>query len=96
VLTFGLSVDSYLLLNKLAWEEIWDGIRDGARRIASNHFGASEASINFLSSGMPDLLACLKQSGVAIRMAEAVAQQIESLQSPSAGDKDIAYMTEAL
>jgi 3-hydroxyisobutyrate dehydrogenase-like beta-hydroxyacid dehydrogenase len=93
---FGLSLDSYFLLNKLTWEETWDGICDGALRIATGEFDGSQAPVDLILSGMPDLMAALKESGVSILMAEAMVRQLELTRSAGGGSKEMAYMAEAL
>jgi len=93
---FGLSLDTYFLLNKLTWEETWNAISDGALRIATGDFDGSQTSVDQVLSGMPDFLATLKESGISIGMIEAMVEQLKLTHAAGGGAKEIAYMTEAL
>jgi 3-hydroxyisobutyrate dehydrogenase-like beta-hydroxyacid dehydrogenase len=93
---FGISLDAYFSLNRLAWEETWSSLGDGALRIATGEFNGSEASVDMIVSGMPDFLATLKESGVTIGMVEAMVRQLELTQAVGGGKHEIAFMTEAL
>jgi 3-hydroxyisobutyrate dehydrogenase-like beta-hydroxyacid dehydrogenase len=93
---FGLSLDAYFALNKLAWEETWTSLCDGALRIATGEFDGSQAPVDMIVSGMPDFLATLKESGVSIGMIDAMVRQLELTRAVGGGKQEMAFMTEAL
>jgi 3-hydroxyisobutyrate dehydrogenase-like beta-hydroxyacid dehydrogenase len=93
---YGVSIDVYYLLARLITDEVVEGIRDGANRVATGDFDGKLASIDLTVAGMRDVCNTFKQIGIPARMTEALLAQLEVASAQGDGDKDIAGLLETL
>jgi 3-hydroxyisobutyrate dehydrogenase-like beta-hydroxyacid dehydrogenase len=93
---YGVSIDVYYLLARLITDEVIEGIRDGAQRVATGDFDGRLASIDLTVAGMQEVCNTFKQIGIPARMTEALVQQLKVASAQGDGDKDIAHLVQTL
>lgn len=93
---YGLSIDTYYLLARLVTDEVLEGLRDGAYRIASGKFDGKLASIDLTIAGMQEVCNAFNATGMPIKMTEALVESLKIASAAGAGDNDIARLTEAI
>jgi 3-hydroxyisobutyrate dehydrogenase-like beta-hydroxyacid dehydrogenase len=93
---YGVSIDVYYLLTRLITDEVVEGIRDGAHRVATGEFDGRLASIDLTIAGMQEVCNTFKQTGIPARMTEALVEQLRLANAQGDGDKDIARLVETL
>jgi hypothetical protein len=52
---YGLSIDTYYLLSRLVTDEVLEGLRDGAYRVAAGQFDGKLTSIDLTIAGMQEV-----------------------------------------
>jgi 3-hydroxyisobutyrate dehydrogenase-like beta-hydroxyacid dehydrogenase len=93
---YGVSIDVYYLLARLITDEVIEGIRDGAQRVAAGDFDGKLASIDLTVAGMQEVCNTFKQTGIPARMTEALLEQLKVASAQGDGDKDIAHLVQTL
>jgi 3-hydroxyisobutyrate dehydrogenase-like beta-hydroxyacid dehydrogenase len=93
---YGVSIDTYYLLARLITDEVVEGIRDGAQRVAAGDFDGKLASIDLTVAGMQEVCNTFRQIGIPARMTEALVQHLKVASAQGDGDKDIAHLVETL
>jgi 3-hydroxyisobutyrate dehydrogenase-like beta-hydroxyacid dehydrogenase len=91
-----VSIDVYYLLARLITDEVIEGIRDGAQRVAAGDFDGKLASIDLTVAGMQEVCNTFKQTGIPARMTEALLEQLKVASAQGDGDKDIAHLVQTL
>ena len=93
---YGLSIDLYYLLARLITDEVVDGLRDGAYRIATGNFDGRLASIDLTLAGMQEVCNTFSQIGIPVKMTAALVDHLKLATAHGDGDKDISRLTETL
>jgi 3-hydroxyisobutyrate dehydrogenase-like beta-hydroxyacid dehydrogenase len=93
---YGVSIDTYYLLARLVTDEVLEGLRDGAYRVAAGQFDGKLASIDLTIAGMQEVCKTFNATGMPIKMTEALVESLKIASAGGAGDSDIARLTEAI
>lgn len=93
---YGVSIDTYYLLARLVTDEVLEGLRDGAYRVASGKFDGKLASIDLTIAGMQEVCNAFNKTGMPIKMTEALVESLRIASADGAGDSDIARLTETI
>jgi 3-hydroxyisobutyrate dehydrogenase-like beta-hydroxyacid dehydrogenase len=93
---YGISIDVYYLLARIVTDEILEGIRDGAHRVAIGDFDGKLASIDLTIAGMQEVCTTFRQTGMPVKMTEALVEALEIASADGAGADDIARLTETI
>ncbi len=93
---YGVSIDVYYLLTRLITDEVVEGIRDGALRVATGDFDGKLASIDLTIAGMQDVCNTFRQTGIPAKMTEALVEQLKLASAQGDGASDISRLVETL
>jgi 3-hydroxyisobutyrate dehydrogenase-like beta-hydroxyacid dehydrogenase len=93
---YGISIDTYYLLARIVTDEILEGIRDGAHRVATGDFDGRLASIDLTIAGMEEVGKTFRQTGMPVKMTEALVDALKIASADGAGNDDIARLTETI
>jgi len=93
---YGVSIDTYYLLARLVTDEVLEGLRDGAYRVASGKFDGKLASIDLTIAGMQEVCNAFNETGMPIKMTEALVESLKIASADGAGDSDIARLIETI
>jgi 3-hydroxyisobutyrate dehydrogenase-like beta-hydroxyacid dehydrogenase len=93
---YGVSIDTYYLLARLVTDEVLEGLRDGAYRVAAGQFDGKLASIDLTIAGMQEVCKTFNATGMPIKMTEALVESLKIASAKGAGDSDIARLTETI
>jgi 3-hydroxyisobutyrate dehydrogenase-like beta-hydroxyacid dehydrogenase len=74
---YGISIDTYYLLARIVTDEILEGIRDGAHRVATGDFDGRLASIDLTIAGMEEVGKTFRQTGMPVKMTEALVDALK-------------------
>ena len=91
-----ISIDTYYLLARLVTDEVLEGLRDGAYRVAAGKFDGKLASIDLTIAGMQEVCNAFNETGMPIKMTEALVESLKFASADGAGDSDIARLTETI
>jgi 3-hydroxyisobutyrate dehydrogenase-like beta-hydroxyacid dehydrogenase len=93
---YGISIDTHYLLGRLVTDEILEGMRDGAYRVAAGNFGGTLASIDLTIAGMQEVAKTFNQTGMPMKMTDALVDSLKIASADGAGGGDIAQLTETV
>jgi 3-hydroxyisobutyrate dehydrogenase-like beta-hydroxyacid dehydrogenase len=93
---YGVSIDTYYLLARLVTDEVLEGLRDGAYRVATGKFDGALASIDLTIAGMQEVCNAFNETGMPIKMTEALVESLALSSASGAGHSDIAQITETI
>ena len=93
---YGISIDKHYLLARLVTDEILEGMRDGAHRVALGNFDGNLASIDLTIAGMQEVAKTFRQTGMPMKMTEALVDSLKIASADGAGGGDIAQLTETV
>jgi 3-hydroxyisobutyrate dehydrogenase-like beta-hydroxyacid dehydrogenase len=93
---YGISIDTYYSLARIITDEILEGIRDGAHRVATGDFDGKLASIDLTIAGMEEVCKTFRQTGMPVKMTEALVDALKIASTDGAGNDDISRLTETI
>lgn len=93
---YGISIDTYYSLARIVTDEILEGIRDGAHRVATGDFDGKLASIDLTIAGMEEVCKTFRQTGMPMKMTEALVDGLKIASTDGAGNDDISRLTETI
>jgi 3-hydroxyisobutyrate dehydrogenase-like beta-hydroxyacid dehydrogenase len=93
---YGIPIDMYYLLARLTTDEILEGIRDGAHRIATGNYDGKLASIDLTIAGMDEVRKTFAATGMPVKMLEGLVDALKIASANGAGDSDISRLTETV
>jgi 3-hydroxyisobutyrate dehydrogenase-like beta-hydroxyacid dehydrogenase len=93
---YGISIDTYYSLARIVTDEILEGIRDGAHRVATGDFDGRLASIDLTIAGMEEVGKTFHQTGMPVKMTEALVEALKIASADGAGNDDISRLTETI
>jgi 3-hydroxyisobutyrate dehydrogenase-like beta-hydroxyacid dehydrogenase len=93
---YGISIDTYYSLARIVTDEILEGIRDGAHRVATGDFDGKLASIDLTIAGMEEVCKTFRQTGMPVKMTEALVDALKIASADGAGNDDISRLTETI
>ena len=93
---YGISIDTYYSLARIITDEIIEGIRDGAHRVATGDFDGKLASIDLTIAGMEEVCKTFRQTGMPVKMTEALVDGLKIASTDGAGNDDISRLTETI
>ena len=94
--SYGISIDMHYLLARLVTDEILEGMRDGAHRVALGNFDGNLASIDLTIAGMQEVAKTFAQTGMPMKMTDALVDALKIASADGAGGGDIAQLTETV
>lgn len=93
---YGVNIDDFYLMARLANDEVLDGIRDGAQRIARGQYEGDQASLDLHLAGMQYVSDTYKPTGIPALMNDALVAVLKLACEQGDGAKDLSALTEAL
>ncbi len=93
---YGISIDQYYLLARLTTDEVVEGLRDGAHRVATGNFDGKLASIDLTIAGMDEVRRTFVATGMPVKMLEGLVDALKLAAAAGAGESDIARLTETV
>jgi 3-hydroxyisobutyrate dehydrogenase-like beta-hydroxyacid dehydrogenase len=93
---YGISIDTYYSLARIVTDEILEGIRDGAHRVATGDFDGKLASIDLTIAGMEEVCKTFRQTGMPVKMTEALVDALKIASADGAGNDDISRLTDTI
>lgn len=91
---YGVNIDDFYLMARLATDEVMDGIRDGAHRVAKGDFSGDQASIDLHLAGMQYVSDTFKETGIPAKMTDALVELLKLASANGDGAKDISHLVE--
>jgi 3-hydroxyisobutyrate dehydrogenase-like beta-hydroxyacid dehydrogenase len=93
---FGISIDAYYGLVRMAADVALERIRDSADRISTGRYFGDEASIDMILGATRAFSDVFSGSGISARIADAFTAQLEHSSANGGGRQDIFYLAKSL
>ena len=91
---YGIPIDKYYLLARLTTDEVLEGLRDGAHRVATGNYDGKLASIDLTIAGMDEVRRTFAATGMPVKMLDGLVEALKIASADGAGESDISRLTE--